>query len=104
MTLDDSEGWPGIRGIYRRHDGVRDWWERFLEVWESVEVVIEEATEGPDGRVLLQVAGTFRGGASGVETDVRAWEVLRIADGKVARRTLAWSKEDGRAAAGLPAG
>jgi hypothetical protein len=73
-------------------------------VWESVEVVIEEATDGPDGRVLLQVAETFRGGASGVQTDVRAWEVLWIADGRVARRALAWSKEEGQAAAGLPDG
>jgi ketosteroid isomerase-like protein len=104
VEWDDSEGWPGIRGIYRGHDGVRDWWERFLEVWESVEVVGEEAREGPDGRVLLQVSGAFRGGASGVQTEVRAWEVLRIADGQVARRTLAWSKEEGQAAAGLPAG
>jgi ketosteroid isomerase-like protein len=102
VEWDDSEGWPGIRGIYRGPDGVRDWWERFLEVWDSVEVVVEEAREGPDGRVLLQVAGAFRGGASGVQTEVRAWEVLWIADGQVARRRLAWSKEEGLAAAGLP--
>jgi ketosteroid isomerase-like protein len=101
VEWDDSEGWPGIRGIYRGHDGVRDWWERFLEVWESVEVRVEEAREGPDGRVLLQVSGAFRGGASGVQTEVRAWEVLRIADGQVAKRQLSWSRDEGRAAAGL---
>jgi ketosteroid isomerase-like protein len=101
VEWDDSEGWPGIRGIYRGHDGVRDWWERFLEVWESVEVVVEEAREGPEGRVLLQVSGAFRGGASGVQTEVRAWEVLRIADGQVAKRQLSWSRDEGLAAAGL---
>ncbi len=101
VEWDDSEGWPGIRGIYRGHDGVRDWWERFLEVWESVEVVVEEAREGPEGRVLLQVSGAFRGGASGVQTEVRAWEVLRIVDGQVAKRQLSWSRDEGLAAAGL---
>src|SRR5687767_6034172 len=48
VEWDDSEGWPGIRGIYRGPDGVRDWWERFLEVWESVEIHVEEAMGGPD--------------------------------------------------------
>jgi ketosteroid isomerase-like protein len=101
VEWDDSEGWPGIRGIYRGHDGVRDWWERFLEVWESVEVVVEEAREGPDGRVLLQVSGAFRGGASGVQTEVRAWELLSVVDGRLARRQLSWTREEGLAAAGL---
>ena len=104
VEWDDSEGWPGIRGVYRGHDGVRDWWERFLEVWESVEVVVEEASEGPDNRVLLQVSGAFRGGASGVQTEVRAWELLWVADGQVARRQLSWTREEALAAAGLPAG
>jgi ketosteroid isomerase-like protein len=104
VEWDDSEGWPGIRGIYRGPDGVRDWWERFLEVWESVEVHVEEAAAAPDDRVLLQVSGAFRGGASGVQTEVRAWEVLWIVDGQVARRQLTWSREEGLAAAGLPAG
>jgi ketosteroid isomerase-like protein len=103
VEWDDSEGWPGIRGIYRGPDGVRDWWDRFLEVWESVDVVVEEAREGPDGQVLLQVSGKFRGGASGVQTDVRAWELLWVVDGKVARRQLSWTREEAVAAAGLPA-
>jgi ketosteroid isomerase-like protein len=104
VEWDDSEGWPGIRGIYRGHEGVRDWWERFLEVWESVEVVVEEASEGPDGRVLLQVSGAFRGGASGVQTEVRAWELLWIVDAQVARRQLSWTRDEAVAAAGLRAG
>jgi ketosteroid isomerase-like protein len=101
VEWDDTEGWPGIRGVYQGHDGVRDWWERFLEVWESVAVEVEEARDGPDGRVLLQVSGTFRGGASGVETEVRAWELLSVVDGRVARRQLSWTREEGLAAAGL---
>jgi ketosteroid isomerase-like protein len=103
VEWDDSEGWPGIRGVYRGPDGVRDWWERFLEVWENVEVEVEEARDAPDGRVLLQVTGTFRGEASGVQTEVRAWELLWIVDGQVARRQLSWSRDEALAAAGLRA-
>jgi ketosteroid isomerase-like protein len=101
VEWDDSEGWPGIRGIYRGHDGVRDWWERFLEVWESVEIEVEESREGPDGVIFLQVSGAFRGGASGASAEVRAWEVLWLEDGQVARRKLAWSRAEGLDHAGL---
>jgi ketosteroid isomerase-like protein len=101
VEWDDREGWPGIQGVYKGPDGVRDWWERFLEVWESVEVEIEEIAPGADGSVFLQVSGAFRGGSSGVPTEIRAWEVLWIADGLVARRKLSWSREEALAAAGI---
>ena len=101
VEWDDREGWPGIQGVYTGPDGVRDWWERFMEVWDSVNVQIEDMTEGPQGTVLMQVSGAFRGEASGVPTEIRAWEVLWIADGLVAKRQLTWSREAGCAAAGL---
>ena len=101
VEWDDREGWPGIQGVYRARDGVRDWWERFLEVWESVEVEVQEITEGPDGSVVLEVSGAFRGASSGVPTEIRAWEVLWIVDGLVSRRRLTWSKGAARVAAGL---
>jgi ketosteroid isomerase-like protein len=103
VEWDDREGWPGIQGVYRGRQGVQDWWERFLEVWDSVAVEIDEITEGPDGAVILEVSGAFRGGSSGVPTEIRAWEVLWIVDGLVAKRELSWSKEAARDAAGLPA-
>jgi ketosteroid isomerase-like protein len=104
VEWDDREGWPGIQGVYMGRDGVRDWWDRFMEVWDSVTVDIEEMTEGRAGSVLLQVSGAFRGEASGVPTQIRAWEVLWIADGLVAKRELTWSRDAGCAAAGLRAG
>ena len=94
VEWDDTEGWPGIQGVYRGRSGVQDWWERFLEVWESVEVEVDEITEGPGDSVVLEVSGAFRGASSGVPTEIRAWEVLWIADGLVAKRRLTWSKDD----------
>ena len=101
VEWDDREGWPGIQGVYAGPDGVRDWWDRFMEVWESVAVELEDLTEGPNGSVVMQVSGAFRGESSGVPTEIRAWEVLWIADGLVARRQLTWSREAGLAAAGV---
>ena len=100
VEWDDTEGWPGIQGVYRGRSGVQDWWERFLEVWESVEVEIDEITEGAGDSVVLEVSGAFRGASSGVPTEIRAWEVLWIADGLVAKRRLSWSKDDALDAAG----
>jgi ketosteroid isomerase-like protein len=100
VEWDDTEGWPGIQGVYRGRSGVQDWWERFLEVWESVEVEVDEITEGPGDSVVLEVSGAFRGASSGVPTEIRAWEVLWIADGLVAKRRLTWSKDDALDAAG----
>jgi ketosteroid isomerase-like protein len=101
VEWDDREGWPGIQGVYHGPDGVRDWWERFLEVWESVEVHIEEISEGSDASVFLQVSGSFLGGSSGVPTEIRAWEVLWIDGGLVAKRKLSWSRDEALAAAGM---
>ena len=101
VAWDDREGWPGIQGVYRGRPGVRDWWERFLEVWQSVEVEIDDITEGADGSVVLEVSGAFLGGSSGVPTEIRAWEVLWIRDGQVAKRKLSWSRADALDAAGL---
>jgi hypothetical protein len=39
-----------------------------------------------DDRVLLETLSTARGGASGAETELRAWNVFWFADGKIARR------------------
>ena len=45
----------------------------FLEVWDSVAIEIEDIREGPDGSVMMQVSGAFRGESSGVPTEIRAW-------------------------------
>jgi ketosteroid isomerase-like protein len=101
VEWDDTEGWPGIRGIYRGRAGVREWWDAALEVWDSVHAEVEEITEGSDGRVFLGALGTFRGGASGVETEARAWYVLWLVNGKIARWKLFWARDDALTAAGL---
>jgi ketosteroid isomerase-like protein len=101
VEWDDSDGFPGLQGVYRGRTGVRKWWEAFREAWESFHGEVEETTEGTDGRVLLQVLGTARGRASGVETELRTWFVLWIADGKITKRQIFWSRDEALEAAGL---
>jgi hypothetical protein len=80
---------------------VREWWEAWLEVWESFHAEIEEITEGTGGRVLFGVLGTGRGGASGVDVEVHAWYVLWLVKGEIASWKLFWARDEALEAAGL---
>jgi ketosteroid isomerase-like protein len=92
---------PGLRGIYRGRAEVREWFEEaFLELWESFHIEVEEIAEASDGRVFLGTLLTARGGGSGVETDLRAWQVFWFADGKIARRQIFWTRDEALEAAG----
>jgi ketosteroid isomerase-like protein len=101
VEWDDSNGFPGLQGVYRGRAGVRSWLEAFMEAWESFHGEVEQATEGSDGRVLLQMAGIARGRASGVETELCAWFVLWIADGKITKRQVFFNRDEALEAAGL---
>jgi len=97
-----TDAWPGFRGVYRGRAEAREWFEVVvLEVWESFHIEIEEITEASDGRVFFGTLITARGGGSGVETEIRAWGVLWLADGKIARRQVFWTRDEALAAAGL---
>ncbi|HEX2358924.1 MAG TPA: nuclear transport factor 2 family protein [Solirubrobacterales bacterium] len=98
-----TDPFPGLRPIYHGRDGVREWLEEaFLELWESFHVEVGEITEASDDRVFFEMWLTARGAASGVETVIHTWSVTWHADdGKVARRALFWTREEGLEAAGL---
>ena len=101
VEWDDREGWPGIRQIYRGRTGVREWWDKFIDVGQIANAEVEEITEASSGRVLLGVFGTFRGTSSGAEFDARAWYVFWLVDGKVAKGKLFWDRAQALEAAGL---
>jgi ketosteroid isomerase-like protein len=93
---------PGLRGIYRGHSEARDWVAAaFLEVWENFHVGVKEITEASDGRVFLGTLLTARGAGSGVETELRAWSVFWVANGKVTRRQVFFDRAEATEAAGL---
>jgi ketosteroid isomerase-like protein len=101
VEWDDTEGFPGVRGVYRGRAGVREWWKAWLEARERIHFEVEEITEGSDGRVLVGGLVTGRGRGSGVETEARSWYVGWFQDGKLARWKLCWARDDAIEAAGL---
>ena len=93
---------PGLRGIHRGRAEVRKWAEEgVLEVWERLHLEIEEITEASDDRVLLETLLIARGRGSGLETELRAWQVFWLAGGKIVRRQVFWTREEALEAAGL---
>ena len=75
--------------------------EEALDPWEKVRIDVEEITEASDGRVVVGVLMTTRGGGSGVETKLRLWQVFWVTDGKVARRRGPyWGRDEALEAAG----
>jgi ketosteroid isomerase-like protein len=97
-----GERFPGFQGTYRGREGVRRWLEQALEVWDSVRLDVEEITEAGDGWLVVGVLMTTRGGGSGVETQLRIWQVFLIDGGQVARRTGPyWTRDAALEAVGL---
>jgi hypothetical protein len=89
--------------VYRGPEGVRRWWESFLDVMEWVRLEVDHVHPVDDQRAILEFRIHTRGRASGIETDQRAVGLATARDGKLYRLSFFTRLEAARAAAGLPA-
>jgi len=81
---------------------MRAWFEEaVLELWESFDIEVEEIREAGDHRVFLGIRGSARGKSSGVETEMRSWQVFTFVDGKAASREIFLNRAAALEAAGL---
>ncbi len=87
---------------YRGPDGVRRWWETFLESmeWVRLETHSVEMIDASRGIVAFEIHA--RGRASGIETSQKAWSVVATRDGQITRMGFFTSPEQARAAAEPP--
>ena len=93
---------PGLREVYRGRAEVRDLVRELLEVGDSSsQVQLEEITDLSDGRVLANTLLTGRGKSSGVPVELHYWQVLWVAQGKIARRQVFLDRDEALEAAGL---
>ena len=72
----------GQGGVYRGHDGTRQW---LKDLGDAFEVVRADVDDGLEVGELVVLVGRihYRGKASGVETETPAGWTLRFRDGKV---------------------
>jgi ketosteroid isomerase-like protein len=87
---------------YSGPDGVRRWWESFLESMEWVRLEVEQVHPVPDGRVILEFRMYTRGRTSGIETDQRAVGLATARDGRLYRLQFFTTLEPALEAVGLP--
>ena len=90
---------PELRGRYRGTE-VGEFWSRWLEAWETVEVDVELTDAGDS--VLADVKQHMRGKASGIEIDFpQHWQLFRFREGRIVGHVFFPEKTEALQAAGL---
>ena len=85
VVWEDPHGIPG-GGLHHGHDGVREWFSRWLAAWEDFGVDAEELTDAGQHVVSTErLRGTGR--SSGVPIDQGWVAVYTLRDGRIVRRT-----------------
>ena len=92
-------GFVGQPAAYRGHDGVRSWLKA-LEPWETFHVEVEEVIDTSGDTVVVASHVTARGSGSGVDVEMRTYDLVTVADGRIRRRRHFETREDALEAAG----
>ncbi len=87
-------------GVYRGHDEIRAFTQRFLTTWAEVRLELGEPIEAADD-VLVVENVTYLRGRDGIETQARSAWVLTFRDGQQTSLTLYQTKQEALEAAGL---
>jgi ketosteroid isomerase-like protein len=70
-------------GVYRGHDGVRDWWRSLSSVFPDWRPEVQEVRQLGEHEVLICIRMRAQGMASRVAVDQTTWQVARSREGKV---------------------
>jgi len=103
VVMDTSQMELPDSGVYVGHDGVREFWRRWLGPWEEWEFVPEEFIDAGD-KVVVAMHMRGRGKGSGVWVEQRHGQVWAFRDGKVVRHDLYPDLDQALRAAGVTRG
>jgi ketosteroid isomerase-like protein len=84
---------PGIRGMFRGHDGVRRFWRGWLEAWQELEWEDDKRIEElDDGRIRVVISHQRnRGRSTGIWVEQPPYEqIWTIENGLVTRMEYRW--------------
>lgn len=88
-------------GIYRGHDGLREFFRDWHQAWENVEYDYDELIDAGDDKVVAVVTRRARGRSSGAAVELHAALVWTLRNGRVARVVWFRTRQEALAAAGL---
>ena len=82
VELDQSRMPDG--GIYHGHDGMREFYARWIASWDNFHAKLVDLMDAGDGTVvIMEISGI--GKASGAAVTMRSADVYTVAGGKVVR-------------------
>jgi ketosteroid isomerase-like protein len=87
-------------GVYRGHDEIRAFAQRFLATWDEFRLEIDDPVEIEDDLLLTENLAHLRG-RDGIEVQARSAWLIRFRDGKQSSLTLYQTKQEALEAAGL---
>jgi ketosteroid isomerase-like protein len=92
---------PDLAGVYRGHDGVRTYWQRWFEAWSDLEFEFELRDAGDEVVVLLRNQRQW-GRHSGICTELAPYaQVFTLREGKLVRWRTFPDQESALEAVGL---
>ena len=90
-----------LSGEYRGHDGVREFFRDWAASFEGYYAHAEEFTDAGRGQVLVRARQGGRGKDSGVELDMRYWQVFHLQGGRIFRVEVYSDEREALEAVGL---
>jgi ketosteroid isomerase-like protein len=99
-VLDWSNSRGVEAGIYRGHDEIRAFAQRFLAAWDDVRLEIDEPVEIKDDLLITENV-TYLRGRDGIELEARSAWLIRLRDGEQISLTLYQTKQEALEAAGV---
>lgn len=102
VSFDSSGGLvpPDLAGEHHGHEGFRRLWDAWRAAWQELEVRPLQLIDVGD-RFLVEVRMVGRGRHSGLDTDMRYFEVYTLRDGKISRHDNFVDRERALEAVGL---
>jgi|SRR5918995_1101302 ketosteroid isomerase-like protein len=95
----NSRGFDG--GVYRGHDDIRAFLQRFWAAWDEVRIeLVDDPVEVEEGLLIAENLAYLRG-RDDIETQARSAWLITIRDGKQTSLTLYQTKQEALEAAGL---
>jgi ketosteroid isomerase-like protein len=88
-----------LKGVYRGHDGLREFWGAWWSVFEEVRIEPDEFIQTGDDVVVPNISHVR--GRDGVRAAARSAHVYAVRDGKVWRLRLHQTREEALEAVGL---
>ncbi|MEK6252930.1 MAG: nuclear transport factor 2 family protein [Actinomycetota bacterium] len=95
------EGAADDVGIIRGRDGVRRYYEGWIEVFDQLHAEVEDVIFEAEEQVGVVVHNSGRGRSSGVQTEGRYYVVCKIRDGLIVSGREYETREEALEAAGL---